>query len=119
MFSATQRTEYDWQFYAESNTACKALNGSCFWPRGQMLGIVDQTKIFYNFFTVLTQNFCKRKVIPYQKPETHVKIWLLSSELLFGNYNYLVRSYNICITSQYDIIVSLVKLPRIVGFFFL
>lgn len=38
MFSAIQRTEYDWQFHAESNTACKALNGSCFWPRGKCLG---------------------------------------------------------------------------------
>ncbi|XP_031635343.1 glucose dehydrogenase [FAD, quinone]-like isoform X1 [Contarinia nasturtii] len=38
MFAANQRTEYDWQFYAESNTACKALNGSCFWPRGKCLG---------------------------------------------------------------------------------
>lgn len=38
MFSSTQRTEFDWEFYAESNTACKALNGSCFWPRGKCLG---------------------------------------------------------------------------------
>ncbi|XP_031616882.1 glucose dehydrogenase [FAD, quinone]-like [Contarinia nasturtii] len=38
MSSANQRTEYDWQFYAESNTSCKALNDSCYWPRGKMLG---------------------------------------------------------------------------------
>lgn len=38
MFAANQRTEYDWQFYAESDTACKGLNGSCFWPRGKCLG---------------------------------------------------------------------------------
>lgn len=38
LFEANQRTEYDWQFYAESETACGALNGSCFWPRGKLLG---------------------------------------------------------------------------------
>lgn len=38
LFAATQRTEYDWQFYAPSDTACNALNGSCFWPRGKTLG---------------------------------------------------------------------------------
>lgn len=42
-FATLQRTEFDWQFYAESKTACKALNGSgssgnCFWPRGKLLG---------------------------------------------------------------------------------
>lgn len=38
MFSSNQHTENDWEFYAESNTACRALNGSCFWPRGKCLG---------------------------------------------------------------------------------
>ncbi|XP_055301848.1 glucose dehydrogenase [FAD, quinone]-like [Sitodiplosis mosellana] len=38
MFSASQRTEFDWQFAAESDTACKGLNGSCYWPRGKVLG---------------------------------------------------------------------------------
>lgn len=38
MFAANQRTEVDWQFYAESYKACQGLNGSCFWPRGKCLG---------------------------------------------------------------------------------
>ncbi|XP_031620571.1 glucose dehydrogenase [FAD, quinone]-like, partial [Contarinia nasturtii] len=39
MLEAHQHTEYDWQFYAESNTSCKALSdGKCFWPRGKCLG---------------------------------------------------------------------------------
>lgn len=33
-----QRTEYDWNFRAESTTACKGLLGGCLWPRGKMLG---------------------------------------------------------------------------------
>ncbi|XP_031634957.1 glucose dehydrogenase [FAD, quinone]-like, partial [Contarinia nasturtii] len=39
MLEAHQHTEYDWRFYAESNTSCKALSdGKCFWPRGKCLG---------------------------------------------------------------------------------
>lgn len=37
MFAANQRTEFDWQFNAESTTACKAITG-CYWPRGKVLG---------------------------------------------------------------------------------
>lgn len=28
----------DWEFYTESDTACKAHNDGCYWPRGKMLG---------------------------------------------------------------------------------
>lgn len=37
-----QLTNYDWQFYAETKTACKGMAKNCtncsFWPRGKVLG---------------------------------------------------------------------------------
>lgn len=38
MFYSVQQTKFDWQFYAESEKACRSLKHGCFWPRGKMLG---------------------------------------------------------------------------------
>lgn len=38
LFGTTQHTEVDWQFTAESKTACRGKKDQCFWPRGKMLG---------------------------------------------------------------------------------
>lgn len=36
-----QKTNVDWQYYAETNTACVVSGeNKCFWPRGKMLGNV-------------------------------------------------------------------------------
>lgn len=37
-FEALQNTEHDWEFYAESDSACLAHQFGCFWPRGKVLG---------------------------------------------------------------------------------
>lgn len=33
-----RNTPHDWQFYAESNSACLGYRDRCFWPRGKVLG---------------------------------------------------------------------------------
>lgn len=38
VFFTVQRTSHDWQFTAESDTACRGYKDGCFWPRGKMLG---------------------------------------------------------------------------------
>lgn len=37
-FSSLQRTEFDLQFCAKSDKACKARLDGCFWPRGKRFG---------------------------------------------------------------------------------
>lgn len=38
LFESLQKTQYDWEFYAESDSACLAHKHGCFWPRGKVLG---------------------------------------------------------------------------------
>lgn len=38
LFESLQKSEHDWEFYAESDSACLALEHGCFWPRGKLLG---------------------------------------------------------------------------------
>lgn len=38
MFESLQRSRSDWEFYAESDSACLAHRHGCFWPRGKVLG---------------------------------------------------------------------------------
>lgn len=38
LFFTLQKTRVDWQYWAESCTACQAMEGGCYWPRGKVLG---------------------------------------------------------------------------------
>lgn len=38
LFESIQGTQHDWQFYAESDSACQAYVDGCYWPRGRLLG---------------------------------------------------------------------------------
>lgn len=38
LFELIQKTQHDWEFYAESDSACLAHKHGCFWPRGKTLG---------------------------------------------------------------------------------
>lgn len=37
LFESLQKSQYDWEYYAESD-ACLAHSHGCFWPRGKLLG---------------------------------------------------------------------------------
>lgn len=40
LFLTLQKTRVDWQYWAESSTACQSIgiDGACYWPRGKVLG---------------------------------------------------------------------------------
>lgn len=38
LFFTLQKTRVDWQYWAESCTACQSMVGGCYWPRGKVLG---------------------------------------------------------------------------------
>lgn len=38
LFFLLQKTSIDWQYWAESCSACQGMEGGCFWPRGKVLG---------------------------------------------------------------------------------
>lgn len=38
LFGSLQKSDVDWEFYAESFRTCRGNIGGCFWPRSKMLG---------------------------------------------------------------------------------
>ncbi|XP_055309378.1 glucose dehydrogenase [FAD, quinone]-like [Sitodiplosis mosellana] len=47
LYEAIQKTQSDWEFYAESDSACLAQQHGCFWPRGKTLGGSSATNAMF------------------------------------------------------------------------